>query len=76
MSDLGPSGQESGEASRRLRSGDRVRLRTVDEEHRLYGLSTAVVGMVHMELAVGGFLVSFPEGFTGVFAEEELERAE
>ena len=73
------AGAESGEqelvsAQGKLRSGDRVRLKVVDDELRLNGLSTDVVGVVDMELAVGGFLVGFPGGGLLVFSEDELVR--
>ncbi|WP_432534899.1 hypothetical protein [Kineococcus arenarius] len=40
------------------------------------GLTTGAVGVVHVELAVGGFLVSFPVAGGFVFSEEELERVD
>lgn len=81
MHHVGMDGLDSGEqglvsAQGRLRSGDRVKLKTVDEELRLNGLSTDVVGVVDMELAVGGFLVGFPGGGLLVFSEDDLVRAD
>ncbi len=76
MSGAGPGEREPVNARGRLSSGDRVRLKAVDEEDRLSGLTTDVVGVVHVELAVGGFLVSFPVAGGFVFSEEELERVD
>ncbi|WP_432522721.1 hypothetical protein [Kineococcus sp. SYSU DK006] len=53
-----------------------MKLKVVDEELRLNGLTTDVVGVVDMELAVGGFLVGFPGGGLLVFGEDDLVRAE
>lgn len=57
---------------RRVRAGDRVQVRWVDEEDILSGLTLESLGVVDMELAVGGFLVGFPESGLGVYPEERL----
>ncbi|ABS03837.1 hypothetical protein Krad_2357 [Kineococcus radiotolerans SRS30216 = ATCC BAA-149] len=72
MAASGPGGQ----APRKLRAGDRVRLRTVDEERRLNGLTTDAVGVIDMELAVGGCLVGFPDAGLNVFGQDELDLVE
>jgi hypothetical protein len=61
------------EPGEQFQSGDLVHLRWVDEEDRLNALSTDAVGTVGEHLAVGGFLVSFPEAGIGVFPAERLE---
>ena len=59
-----------------MQAGDRVRVTWVDEEDVLGGLTLQSVGVVDMELAVGGFLVGFPESGLGVYPQERLERVE
>lgn len=53
-----------------------VRLKWVDEEDVQSGLTLESVGVVDMELAVGGFLVGFPDSGLGVYPEERLARVE
>jgi hypothetical protein len=67
---LGPGGRQS---SRKLRTGDRVRLRSADEEDRLNGLTTDAVGVIEAELAVDGFLAGFPEAGLNVVGQAELD---
>ena len=76
MAGSGPGEHGLVGAQSKLRSGDRVKLKVVDEELRLSGLTPDVVGVVDMELAVGGFLVGFPGGALLVFGEDDLVRAE
>ena len=59
-----------------LRVGDRVRVRAVDEQDRLSGLSERAEGVVRVHLAVGGYLVTFAVFGAGVFSAEELVRVD